>query len=186
VDLRQQLAQESTSDPHPRRALAQALRALADHCSREGDYAQARRHLERGIAERRTIVKMAPGYPDDLRDFVADSSALAEALIQLGEHAMAAQTAEELATIIPEGARERLSAATLLARCIPLIDKDVRASEAQRQEMTRHYADKAMTLISDAIRLGLQDREALAQDPALAVLRSRDDFKKLVGPPNQH
>ncbi len=180
VDLRQQLVEESTSDAQPHRFLAMALRALADHCAREGDYAEARRHLERGLAERRTTLKLVPGYPDDLRDFAADCSALAEALIHLGGHAAAAQTAEELATIVPQGARERVNAANLLARCIPLAGEDPKIPEAQRRDLACRYADKAVQLIAEAIRLGLEDIESLTKDPDFEALSTRDDFQKLT------
>jgi tetratricopeptide (TPR) repeat protein len=180
VDLRQQLLEEAVREPHPHDALASALRELADHCAREGAYDEARRHLERVVAERRAAAKLDPSYSQHLRSLLDDCSALGDCLIQLRDHAAAARAAEGLAAVFPQGAHEHVRAAILLARCIPAAEKDRALPEAQRQEAARRYADKAVQQLGDAVRLGLPDLDALRKDPALATLRSRDDFQKLL------
>jgi hypothetical protein len=92
----------------------------------------------------------------------------------------AAKTAGELASAFPKGNQERIRAASLLARCVPLAEKDAKLPEAKRKELARSYGDRAVILIKEAIRLGFKDIESLKKEPAMAALRAREDFQLLV------
>jgi hypothetical protein len=44
----------------------------------------------------------------------------------------------------------------------------------------QEYADRAMTLLREAVAKGFQDVERMKNDTALDPLRNREDFQKLV------
>jgi hypothetical protein len=68
-----------------------------------------------------------------------------------------------------------------LALCIPLVGKGKNElTTAERAERNR-YADQAMDALRRAVDNGYKAADRLRNDPELEPLRSRDDFKKLLG-----
>jgi hypothetical protein len=53
-------------------------------------------------------------------------------------------------------------------------------SVEERSRLPRDYADHAMAALRRAVRQGYKDTKSLREDPALAPLRSRGDFKELL------
>jgi tetratricopeptide (TPR) repeat protein len=77
VDLRRQATIDFPDTPHNHRALATALRTLADVLRREGKLSEARQRLEGALAARRRALQLSPGYSDDEKALAADSAELA-------------------------------------------------------------------------------------------------------------
>jgi serine/threonine-protein kinase len=107
-------------------------------------------------------------------------------LAQLGDHARAVGDAEE--GIPPEKpTAEALSDAAdihalLAAKLKKGRPEDARPplSQAQRNELAQKYADRAMTLLRQAVRQGYRDAAHLKKEPSLDSLRGRADFQKLL------
>jgi hypothetical protein len=59
-------------------------------------------------------------------------------------------------------------------------EKDSKLAPADRMRLKAQYADRAVELLHQAVAKGLQNTSALTTDPDLALLRSREDFQKLV------
>jgi hypothetical protein len=68
----------------------------------------------------------------------------------------------------------------LLARCVPLAEKDAGLSADQRKAMGQKYGADAVSYLREAVKRGLADTVALKQSPIFNSLRQRDDFKKLI------
>jgi hypothetical protein len=67
-----------------------------------------------------------------------------------------------------------------LARCVPLAEKDEKLAAAQRTELTRQYADRAVETLRQAVAAGYQNVGHLKQHQDLDPLRDREDFRQLL------
>jgi hypothetical protein len=63
----------------------------------------------------------------------------------------------------------------------PLNQARPRELSALEQAERRRYGDQAMEALRQALARGYKDRKGLQQDPDLEPLRSREDFRNLVG-----
>src|SRR5262249_44661532 len=70
-------------------------------------------------------------------------------------------------------------AAGLLARCVPLAERDPALPAETREALTKAYGDQAMALLRQGLRHG-PGSDRWKADPHLAPLRPRADFQKLV------
>jgi serine/threonine protein kinase len=181
VDLRQKLADDFPSSPYGQIALAGELDKLAVLVVvNRGEWAEGRRLRERAVGCTRLALKMEPGNPDYREQLRGRWWGLADILIQLQDHAGAARAAQELPPVFPDRWKPCYEAARLLTRCVPLAEKDGKLSEVERQQLAQAYAGRAVELMGETIRKGYKDLDWLRKDPGLDVLRSRDDFKKLL------
>ena len=71
-------------------------------------------------------------------------------------------------------------AACALALCIPIVEKDEKASKEDRAKQLQFYGDQAMAMLRDAVAKGYKDAAHMKKDTDLDPVRSREDFKKLV------
>jgi hypothetical protein len=81
-----------------------------------------------------------PDYRLELRNQYQD---LGWTLVQLGDHAAAAQAAKDLAGVFPDRAQDSYYGACLIARCVPLTKDDQQA---------RHYVEQAVVLLQASAR----------------------------------
>lgn len=56
----------------------------------------------------------------------------------------------------------------------------IASEKTDNEDEKQDYADKAMDLLGKAVRDGWKDAEKISNDPDLASLRERDDFKQLL------
>jgi tetratricopeptide (TPR) repeat protein/tRNA A-37 threonylcarbamoyl transferase component Bud32 len=178
--LRKKLTEDFPNVPfvHFRRACV--LRHLAALLAKRGEHVEARALQEQAVRCLQTAHKLAPRDPAYLKHLRENYVALAEAWLQLREHAGAAKTVTEFAPLFSEGWQERLQAGRVLARCAVLAEKDDKLAPEQRKDLAKTYADRAVQLLREAIQKGYQDLDYLKMDPALDGLRSREDFKQLL------
>ena len=97
-----------------------------------------------------------------------------------GEHARAADAAERMVRHAFEPAGDAYRAASLLARCAPVVAKDVQLSEAERREQALTYAGRAVELLRQANARGYKDVERLKKDKHFDPLHAREDFQQLL------
>jgi hypothetical protein len=116
-----------------------------------------------------------------LRNYFCENRQLfAATLLELGEHAGAAEAAADLARVAYEPAGDAYKAACFFSRCVPLVEKDAKLPEAQRKELAKTYADRALEALRQAVANGYKDTANMKKDTALDPLRGRDDFQKLL------
>ncbi len=87
---------------------------------------------------------------------------------------------EEAARVEPSPWQGYEAAARLVARCVPLAEKDDRLPEAHRRALAQLYAGRAMALLGEAVAKGYQDADAIRKHAAFEPLRGRADFQVLV------
>src|SRR5262249_18665943 len=100
---------------------------------------------------------------------------LAETLLPQGEHAEAAQAAEELARVAPADGTRLAQAARILARCTRLAAND--------SALAGGYAGRALALLRQALAKGAVKPAEVAKDADFAALRGRPGFEELLRPP---
>jgi hypothetical protein len=70
--------------------------------------------------------------------------------------------------------------AYLLARCIPLVEKDPQLSPDERVRKAGEFADQAMTFLQEAQQKNPKSLIGVDTQLAFAPLRGRPDFQKLL------
>ena len=68
----------------------------------------------------------------------------------------------------------------MLARCVPIVQKDDKIDAAKRQSETQFYGDQAMARLRDAVAKGYRNASAMKNETDLDPLREREDFKNVV------
>jgi serine/threonine protein kinase/tetratricopeptide (TPR) repeat protein len=157
----QKLVDDFPDVPDYRNMLGGTLHNVATMCRQHGAFAEARALLEQAIGHQREGLKANPHsarYRPYLRNHF---QVLAATLLQLGKHAEAAEAAAELPKVFPESWEEYDRAARFLAKCVPLADKDINLSEAQRKALAQAYADRARELLREAAKRSTNNLEAL-------------------------
>ena len=89
-------------------------------------------------------------------EYLGDSLGLfAKTSIQLGEHAEAAEAAEQVPGVRPEALEQHLRAAALLTKCVGLASADRHLADAKRRDLEKKYAYRAVKLLRNAVHQGL-------------------------------
>jgi len=160
-------------------AVGATLNDLAIEAFARKNPAEAARLLEEAVTYQKAARLIDPDNPR-YRQFLRNHySNLADALVQVGKHGEAAAAATEVPGLYPNGWREHLQAARVLAQCAALAAKDEELSEPKRKEVVNRYGEKAVTLLRQGADKGWKNVTAL-KDPVFEPLRSRDDFQKLL------
>src|SRR5262249_34030437 len=115
-----------------------------------------------------------PAYRDNL---VATLLILAGLQVNLQNHERAAQAVAELKALTPPVREEDQEAAAVVARCVPLAEKDKRLSGREQDRRVSYYGGLALALLDEA-GPDCRDRTALKKSPDFAPLRDRDEFRK--------
>jgi tetratricopeptide (TPR) repeat protein len=131
-------------------------------------------------AAERAALDSDPANADCRRGLCDSLLGLAQALVELDDHAGAAAAVADLVKAAPPGWSEQTAAAACLARCAGLAAKDEKLAASKREELARAYGDRAVELLRQAFAAGHKDVDALKNSKDFDPLRSRDDFKRLV------
>jgi tetratricopeptide (TPR) repeat protein len=134
---------------------------------------QAQPRFKVALAARPEDADFREGYRDYLQ-------ALAQTRLGLTEHAAAATITDELVGFGFDPVKDNYIAAGLLSQCARVAGKDMKLTEARRRELSKSYADRAITSLRKAMDHGFKDAAKLAKDADFEPLRQRADFKKLV------
>jgi hypothetical protein len=140
----------------------------------------ARRLFEDALPYHEAALRANPRHPA-YRAFLRNNlSEFCYVLLDLGDHAAAADAAGKLARAAVEPAEDAYNAACFLALCVPLAEKDGKLPEAGRQELARGYAGRAVEALRQAVRHGYRDVAQMKKDSDLDPLRRLDEFQKLL------
>jgi tetratricopeptide (TPR) repeat protein len=137
---------------------------------------EARQLLERAIAHLQAAIVPGVQRADYQQALKNNARNLAEACVQLGDHASAVDAANILARGSPKLAQDFYNAACLIARSVVLAQQDSQLGDEQaRRQSADRYADLAIRLLRDAL-----------VDPRGELVRIPDDtsfFRHLEGRP---
>jgi serine/threonine-protein kinase len=164
---------------------AQGHDALAFFGLRRGELREARDHYERAL----TYYRVAATSPTRLPSLKQAYAGLIDAVARLGDHEALARVAESWLRDAGTDVETLRESAGLLARAMPLAERDADLPEAGRRDRSRTYGDRAVELLQQALKAGFRDAKALRDDPELQTLQARDDFAALLreiedAPPN--
>jgi eukaryotic-like serine/threonine-protein kinase len=79
-----------------------------------------------------------------------------------------------------DSASDAYEAATTLAQCVSIVEKDDKLDAPKRQAEMQFYADQAVAMLRDAVAKGYKDTAHMKQNRDLNPLRDRAVFKKLA------
>jgi hypothetical protein len=105
---------------------------------------------------------------------------MAETLLELKDHAAAAEAIGQFLQAAVELPRDAYNSACLFAGCARLAATDDRLSERERKERSSAYGDRALAALRQAIDRGYKDLAKMTKDTDLEPLRARADFQKLL------
>ena len=179
--LQKQLAADFPEIPDYRNALAMTLSNLAILELQSGQFTAGLALLDQGRPHLQAALKAGPKNPTYRRCYRNSLLVAAECHINLGDHAQVATTADVLARFAYDPAMDTYYAASYLCHCVKLADKDANLDKPEAKALTQSYADRAMKLLRQAVVVhGFRNVTSLKQDPNLAPLREREEFKKLL------
>jgi serine/threonine-protein kinase len=177
------MVEDFPSVPDYHNDLANTLDNLADVVRGRKDFAKARELLEQAWPHIQKAMDAYPRNPVYREVRHENRQYLAATLLELGDYALASQAAADLTRLPFDPANDPYQAACLLARCAALAQKDAKLPDAKRAELSKKYADDAMAALRQAVASGFKDLSEMQKKSDLAVLRLRDDFKKLTADP---
>jgi serine/threonine-protein kinase len=178
LPLLRRLANDFPSMPVYQDTLARALGDLANTVG-EKDPQQARRLLEEAAPYSQAAIQADPGDINYLATFYMNRFVLVGVLIQLRDHAGAADTAEaiEQALHTPDDSFEL---ARQYCLCVSLAQEDPKLADSERKELAKKYGDRAVDALRRAVQYGYKDLDNLKKAADLDTLRGRADFQKLL------
>jgi tetratricopeptide (TPR) repeat protein len=174
IRIQRRLVEDLPRFPDFRSQLGGTLDNLASLVSRQGDTAKARQLLDEALTHHQAARQSNPDQPL-YRLFLRNHySTLANVQLRAKAHAEAAAAVAEMLRLKSDGPDDCFRAAVLLSRCAALAQKD-------SPSLAQKYGGEAVGLLREAIKLGLADTEPIKTAAEFNPLRSRDDFKQLLG-----
>jgi tetratricopeptide (TPR) repeat protein len=180
LSMRRQLAAGTPNQPDLQNDVAGSCVNLANFYSQQRNWAAAQRLLLEGRAHHLVALKANPRHPTYRQFYRNHLNTLAQVHAELLEREEAVRTAETRRELGWNPPADAYDAAGFLIRCIPIVAQHDKLDDKQRQEAVRFYGDAAMKLLREAVSNGYKDVVHMKKDPALAPLRQRQDFLKLV------
>jgi eukaryotic-like serine/threonine-protein kinase len=148
--LHKQLAEELPTVTEHQHGLSTTLLNLAILHNHRREFTAAADLVRQALPHNQAALKASPRdlhYRDSHR---ATLRALAWSQHGLADHARLAATADELARLGYDPPKDACYAGAYLTMCATLAGKDAALSEAQRREVVRGYADRALALLRKA------------------------------------
>ncbi|GIW85193.1 MAG: hypothetical protein KatS3mg107_0853 [Gemmataceae bacterium] len=180
LKLQDRLAAEFPNQPDLRNELAGTLGNLANLCNQRRDFAAAKEYLEKARPHHLAALQANPRHPMYRQFYRNNLLALALAHAGLLDPAAAVQTAQTLRDLDWNPPADAYDAACALSRCIPIVEKHDKLDADKRKQAVQFYGDEAMKLLHEAVAKGFRDVAYMKQNSALAPLRTRNDFQKLL------
>ncbi len=146
-----------------------------------GDFRAALALVDEAFPYAKAAVDAKPRHPFYQAVFRNVLQKRADAFLGLGDHALAAGIAEQMTKLVMNPALDHYNAACVLARSATVAQKDPKLSASERTELARKYEIRAVAGLAQAVAAGFADAAHMKEDPDVASLRQRDDFKKLLG-----
>jgi tetratricopeptide (TPR) repeat protein len=178
--LQKQLMADFPAVPDYQNAVAMTLSNLAILDHQRGEFKAGLTLLEEARPHHQAALKAVPKNPNYRRAYRNNLLVVAECHAGLGDHARVATTADVLARFAYDPAMDNYYAAAHLCNCVRMVEKDTQLDKAKSKALAESYAERAIPLLRQAVARGFRSVTGLQQDPILAPLRGREDFKKLL------
>jgi serine/threonine protein kinase/tetratricopeptide (TPR) repeat protein len=181
LKLRKSLVADFPKVPDFQNALAGTLVNLAFLHTQRREPAVAVALLEEARPHHLAALKANPRNAQYRRFYRNHLLVRARTYLGLGDHTRAATVGNELAHFGFEPASDVYDVACFLSCCVTLAEKDSQLAEPRREELAQSYADRALTLLREAVVThGFRDAAHMKQNRDLAPLRARDEFRQLL------
>jgi serine/threonine protein kinase/tetratricopeptide (TPR) repeat protein len=178
--LFRQLADADPTHPGHRNDVAGAMVNLAGLLTVRKDFLAARRLLDEALPHHQAALNRNPHHPTYRRYYRINRERLAETLLELQDHAAAAEVTGQFLKAAVDPPRDAYTAACLLAGCVRLAARDAGLPEARRAELATTYGNRAMAALRQAVAKQASEVAQMKTDSDLDPLRQRQDFQKLL------
>jgi tetratricopeptide (TPR) repeat protein len=178
--VNKQLVAEFPKQLDLRNELTSALGNLAFFRLRQRDFQAAKAYLNEAWPHHEAVLKAIPGNPIYRQFYHNNLVALVQTSAGLGDQAGALRAAERLRDLGWDPPGDAYDAACALSLCMPIVQKNEKASQDERAKQAASYGDAAMKMLHAAVARGFKDSAHMQEDKDLESLRERDDFKKLL------
>jgi eukaryotic-like serine/threonine-protein kinase len=178
--LKEKLADAYPNLPRLQADAAVALGGLAQWLRERHKPADAHDFFQEAVRREQAALKQEPQNAAVRRSLCSHYLGLAQTLLDVNDHAAAADIIAQLVKAAPAGWSDQHLAAACLARAADVAAKDEKLPEAKRAELAQTYSGKAMELLRQGAARGFKDADFLARTKDFAALRTRDDFKALT------
>ena len=119
--------------------------------------------------------------PDASREWLDNHlTGLASTARELGRPAEAAAATRERQVLRPKDPGHLVAVAADLAACIPLVGRGKPTLTEDEQAEQARYAAATVEILNAAVSAGLKDLKQLRENPALAPIRERSEFRRLL------
>jgi serine/threonine protein kinase len=160
--------------------LAGVMIDLARMLRQQKQWEEARHWLEKAEPYHQVALATEPGNTAYRLFFRNNRQVLADCLVELGDHAAAERAIEQWIQFAVDPKNDNYHAATCLARCVAIVERNDKTTTEERQELATKYGASAVKLLRQAVAVGFEDVQALKQNPALDPLRDRPDFQQML------
>jgi tetratricopeptide (TPR) repeat protein len=151
LDLYEGLVSDFPTVPDYKSGLAGALHNRALDLSKRKQFADARKDMERAVQLQRDALDATDGRQPRYRELLRDHyNGLTGILLDDGDHAGAAEVAENLPRLFPDGWEEYVRAVPLLANCAVLVEKDTKLSPEERKRRYSAHVGRINELLATA------------------------------------
>jgi tetratricopeptide (TPR) repeat protein len=166
LELHEGLARDDPTIPEYKSRLALSLHNRALDLKKRNEFAEARKVMERAVDLQRAALDATGGRERRYRELLRDHYwGLTEIHLGAGDHATAAETAENLPRLFPDGWEEYFRAGSMLARCAVAARQDARLSPEERKQRDSAYKSRVNELCATAAK------RIAAADPKTAEAR---------------
>jgi tetratricopeptide (TPR) repeat protein len=180
IAVREGLMKDYPAIPNHPSALGASLNDLCYFLIERGRLTEARACVDQAIVYQKAALA-ANARSLRYRQFLSNHYwNLTDVLVRQEDYLGAVRAVEQMVGAAPNPKSEFHAGAWHLGRCILLVEKDGKLTQAKREELAKTYADQAMQWLQEGLKKGYKDTEALEKDAAFGPLRNREDFKKLL------
>jgi tetratricopeptide (TPR) repeat protein len=145
----------------------------------QGQWSETAPLLDEAIRSQEAAVRARPSERAYQQMLYNHHMVLARARVAVGEHAAVLHAANFVRERFPTMVLD-VYWAFLLARCIPLAEKDPHLGPEERVRLAGEYAEQAMPFLLAAQRKNPKSLSGIHSNPAFAPLLGRSDFQKLL------
>jgi serine/threonine protein kinase len=178
--IQKQLAAEFPESGDYRNAVAGTLFNLANVAGRRRDFAAARRFLDEAFPHHQAALQGNPQRLDYRWYYRNSLRELARTCAGRGDRPGALAAATKGHDLGWDPPVDAYFAASMLAQCMPVVEKDDKLAAAGRQAGIAFYGDLAMAMLRDAVAKGYKNADQMKTDKDLHPLREREDFKTVL------
>jgi tetratricopeptide (TPR) repeat protein len=166
LELHEGLARDEPTVPEYKSRLAGSLHSRALDLKNRNEFAEARKVMERAVGLQRAALDATGGRQWRYRELLRDHYwGLTEIHLAAGDHATAAETAENLPRLFPDGWEEYFRAGSMLGKCAVAARQDARLSPEERKQRDSAYKSRVKELCATAAK------RIAAADPKTAEAR---------------